>query len=113
MDLPSTGYLCDGILAGNGSPLIREYPQLRWGPVGTRPDWSAEDVGLWVEMKYIRRKRDILPITEAIAGDITKYGDSEKRVLYVVYDPHHLIVDEDGFAAPILRRENMMVRFVR
>jgi len=50
---------CDGILAGNGSVLVREYPQLRWGSVCTKPDWSAEEHGLWVEMKYVRTKKDI------------------------------------------------------
>jgi 7-cyano-7-deazaguanine synthase in queuosine biosynthesis len=110
---PRLQELCDAILAGNGSLLIREYPLLRWGSVGTKPDWSAEEFGLWVEMKYVRTKKDILPISEAIAADITKYGDSGNRVLYAIYDPHHLIVDETTFSMHILRRENMMVRFVR
>ena len=105
--------LCDGILTGNDSLLIREYPQLRWGSVCTKPDWSAEELGLWVEMKYVRTKKDMVPITEAIAADITKYGDSGKRVLYVVYDPHHLVLDEQRFAEPIVRRQNMMIFFVR
>ena len=110
---PRLQKLCDGILAGCNSQLIREYPQLRWGSVGTKPDWSDEELGLWVEMKYVRTKKDILPITEAIAADITKYGDGGKRVLFVVYDPQHLILDEKGFAGPIERRHNMMIRFVR
>ena len=77
---PRLQELCDGILlAGCNVQLIREYPQMRWGAVGTKPDWSsAKEPGLWVEMKYVRTKR-ILPITEAIAADITKYGDNNTR----------------------------------
>jgi len=110
---PKLQELCDGILAGCDCQLTREYPQLRWGSVGTKPDWSAEEPGLWVEMKYVRTKRDILPITEAIAADITKYGDNNRRILFVVYDPNHLVVDETSFSMHIVRRDNMMVRFVR
>ena len=81
--------------------------------MGTKPDWSDEVLGLWVEAKYVRTKKDIVPISEAIAADITKYGDNERRVLYVIYDPHHLILDEQAFSTHILRRDGMMVRFVR
>ena len=110
---PRLQELCDGLLTGDGSLLIREYPQLRWGWVGTKPDWSAEEQKLWVEMKYVRTKKDILPITEAIAADITKYGDNDRRILFVVYDPYRLILDEQRFGEPVQRRQNMMIRFVR
>lgn len=60
----------------------REFPFLRWGSTATKPDWSAEEFCLWVELKYVREKSDIPPITEAIAADITNYGDNERRVLH-------------------------------
>ena len=110
---PRLQELSDGILTAADSQLIREYPQLRWGSVGTKPDWSAEKQGLWVEMKYVRTRKDILPITEAIAADITKYTDNQRHVLYVVYDPNHLILDEQTFAEPVQRRQDMMIHFVR
>lgn len=105
--------LCDGILATHDHRLIREYPYMRWGSVTTKPDWSEECLGLWVEIKYVRTKRNIQPITEAIASDITKYGDNDRRVLFVVYDPKHLVLNEAAFAEPVERRGNMLVRFVR
>lgn len=104
--------ICDGILVGVNSDLIREYPFMRWSSVLTKPDWSSEFFNLWVELKYIRKQPDIRAATEAIAADITKYGDSAKYVLYVVYDPTHL-VDEATFAKPILTRPTMRVAFLR
>ena len=79
----------------------------------TKPDWSAELLNLWVEMKYIRKPSDIRPITEAIAADITKYGDNQRYVIFIVYDPGHLVTDEGEFSSEILRRPTMRVRFIR
>jgi len=105
--------LCDGILKGSECDLIREFPFMRWGSVSTKPDWSAEDIRLWVELKYVRKKADIRQITEDIAADITKYGDVLRRVVFIVYDPKHLIVDEASFAAPIVHRQEMLMYFIR
>jgi hypothetical protein len=110
---PHLQEISDGILAAHDDMLIREFPFLRWGSVATKPDWSREDLVLWVEMKYVRDKKDIRPITKDIAEDITKYGDGGRRTLFVVYDPFHHITDEDKFSEPIVSRSTMLVRFVR
>lgn len=104
--------LCDGILRANGTVLIREFPFMRWSSSLTKPDWSAEALSLWVELKYVRERRGILQITEDIAADITKYGDNRRRTLFVVYDPKHLITDDKEFSAPMSHR-GMLTRFVR
>lgn len=93
--------------------LVREFPFMRWSSSLTKPDWSVERLQLWVELKYVRKKADVRPITRAIAEDITKYGDNQRRVLYVVYDPSRIITDEQEFSDPIVSRPAMMVRFVR
>ena len=111
-DEPHLQELCDGILQGNDPELVREFPFMRWSSSSTKPDWSSESLSLWVELKYVRKKGDIRQITEDIAADITKYGDNGRRVLFVVYDPAHLIVDRHGFSEPILRRQEMLVHFV-
>jgi hypothetical protein len=105
--------ISDGILRAHDNLLIREFPFLRWGPVATKPDWSREELLLWVEMKFVREKKDIRPITKDIAEDIVKYGDGGRRTLFVVYDPFHHITNEDEFSEPIVRRPTMLVRFVR
>lgn len=112
-DEPHLQEICDGILQGHNSTLMREFPFMRWSSSLTKPDWSAEDLQLWIELKYVRKKEDIRPITKDIAEDITKYGDNNRRVLYVVYDPQHLIVNESQFSEDIIKRESMKVEFIR
>ncbi|MFE4108463.1 PD-(D/E)XK nuclease domain-containing protein [Almyronema epifaneia] len=110
---PHLQEICDGILRSQDDELIREFPFMRWSSSLTKPDWSFEDLQLWVELKYVRKRADIRRITEDIAADITKYGDNDRYVLYVVYDPSHLITNEAEFSAPIHQRETMMVYFLR
>ena len=110
---PHLQQICDGILQAHNSPLVREFPFMRWSSGMTKPDWSAEHLKLWVELKYVREKKDLGQIREAIAADITKYGDNGRRVLFVIYDPNHLILKEEEFAWPILRRPTMSVSFLR
>ena len=105
--------VCDGLLRAADEKLVREYPYLRWASRMTKPDWSNEDHLLWVELKYVRTSRDVRQIGEDIAADITKYGDSGRRVLFVVYDPSGHILDTDAFARAIMRHEGNMVRIVR
>ncbi len=110
---PELQELCDAILAGHDDELIREFPFMRWSASATKPDWSKESFGLWVELKYVRKKSDVKIITDDLAVDVTKYGANGRRVLYVIYDPHHLIVDDSVFAAPIEAVGSMQVRFIR
>lgn len=112
-DEPHLQEICDGILKGMDGDLIREFPFMRWGPVSTKPDWSSEEMRLWVELKYVRQKSDIRTISEDISADITKYGDNGRRVLFVVYDPEHLVTDEKGFAAPVTARNDMYLHVIR
>jgi hypothetical protein len=112
-DEPRLQEICDGILKGHDLNLIREFPFMRWGSSLTKPDWSAEELVLWVELKYVRKKPDINKISEAIAADIVKYGDNQRRVLFLVYDPAHLVTDERSFAEPVVKREEMQLEFIR
>lgn len=110
---PRLQEICDGILQGHDPDLEREFPFLRWSASATKPDWSKEGLGFWIELKYVREKKDVLRITGDIAEDITKYGDNGRKVLYVVYDPKHLVRDETKFSDPIMKRPTMMIRFLR
>lgn len=111
---PHLQEICDGILlANNEEILVREFPFMRWSSGATKPDWSAEDLSLWVEAKYVRKKEDLGPIREALSSDITKYGDNGRRVLFFIYDPYHLITNESEFSNPINSRETMIMHFLR
>lgn len=110
---PHLQQICDGILQAHDNILTREFPFMRWSSGATKPDWSAEELLFWIEAKYVRNKTDLGPIREAIAADITKYGDNKRRVLFFIYDPNHHITNESEFSEPINRRETMMVHFLR
>jgi DpnII restriction endonuclease len=106
--------LCDAMLKAADIRLRREFPFMCWSSVLTKPDWSMEDLDLLVELKYVRKREDIRPITRDIAEDITKYGDNGRRVLFVVYDPQHKITNEVEFSGPVAARgETMLIRFIR
>jgi hypothetical protein len=81
-----------------------------WGM--TKADWSSEPHRLWVELKYIRQTATAASIGEAIAADITRYGDNGQRVLFVVYDPNHLIPNDAEFTNRI-RRPLVLVNIIR
>jgi hypothetical protein len=110
---PEFQEFCDGILKAGDTDLIREFPFVRWTSCMTKPDWSHEALDVWVEAKYVREKRDLHQISEAIASDITKYGDSGRRTLFIVYDPFHHVLDEVGFSTQVSRRHNMTMTFIR
>jgi 7-cyano-7-deazaguanine synthase in queuosine biosynthesis len=104
--------LCDGALSGHELDLRREYPFLRWASVRTKPDWSAERLSLWIELKYVRTAGDRVKVTDAIAADITKYGVNGRRTLYVIYDPSRHLHDDAEVEADITRHAGMFVRII-
>lgn len=112
-DEPHLQEICDGILKAGECDLVREFPFMSWSASKTKPDWSNEPLKLWVELKYVRQKSDIRTITEDIAADITKYGDNNRHIMFVVYDPSHLVTDEGIFSKEINKREGMVVHFIR
>ena len=110
---PRLQEICDGLLKAAGIDLEREFPFLRWAVVMTKPDWSADGVGLLVELKYVRDRKGIGSIAKDIAEDITKYGHSGRRVLFVVYDPGHIVLQEDELAACVAEQRDMRLAVVR
>ncbi len=110
---PRLQEICEGILKSNEERLTREFPFLRWGSNTTKPDWSSDEFGLLIELKYVRKDQGIPRISKDVAEDITKYGDNNRRVLFVVYDPDHLVIDEAAFSEPVNKRINMLIYFIR
>jgi hypothetical protein len=105
--------ICDGLLRAADENLTREYPFLRWASRMTKPDYSDEKNAVWVELKYIRSSGEVRRVTEEIAADITKYGDNDRRTLFVVYDHGHYIVDEDSFVRDIQRHDGNLIKIIR
>ena len=99
-------------MKSNEERLTREFPFLRWGSNTTKPDWSSDEPGLLIELKYIRKDQGIARISKDIAEDLTKYGDNNRRVLFVVYDPDRVVIDESTFCEPVKLRLNMIIHIV-
>jgi hypothetical protein len=108
---PALQEICDGILQSRDEELVREFPFVKWASTSAKPDWSHES--LWIELKYVRETSDMPKITDAIASDITKYGDNGRKTLYVVYDPKHRIPDDDRFRNDIEKHEGMIAAIIR
>jgi hypothetical protein len=85
---------------------------MKWGWGTTKPDWSSEPLRLWIELKYVRQTASAASIGEAIAADITRHGDNGQRVLFVVYDPTHLIPNDTEFTTRI-RRPSVQIAIIR
>jgi hypothetical protein len=109
---PELQVICEGLLKAAGTELHREYPFMKWGWGTTKPDWSSEPHRLWIELKYVRETASAAAISEAIAADITRYGDNGQRILFVVYDPTHLIPNDSDFISRI-RRPLVQVAIIR
>lgn len=107
--------LVDAILLGKEKVrLERENPLMRWGSRFTKPDWSIEELCLWIEAKYVKDKKSEARCLGEIAEDITKYGDIGRKTLFVVYDPNRSIIKEDDFSEHISRRpDKCSIVFVR
>jgi len=109
---PELQQICDGLLKAADINLQREYPYNTWAWGMTKPDWSSEPHRLWLELKYIRKTAIAAAIAEAIAADITRYGDNGQRVQFLVFDPDHLIPSDTEFVGRI-RREYVEVAIIR
>lgn len=112
-DEPHLQEICDGIFKAHQNELTREFPFMQWSSSLTKPDWSNTNYNIWIELKYVRKKYGVRTITEDIAADITKYGDQGVRVLFIIYDPEHVVTDEAQFSAPIHARPTMRAEFIR
>lgn len=110
---PRLQEMCDGLFRAADEALVREFPFMRWGGRATKPDWSDEEARLWVELKYIRTRSDVLKVNEAIAADLTKYRAGGQRCLFVTYDPEGHILEQQAFVAAITRHEGAMAHVIR
>ena len=110
---PRLQEICDGILKSNDERLSREFPFLRWGSNTTKPDWSSDEYGLLVELKYVRKDPGIRQISKDIAEDITKYGDNNRRVSSWSTTRTASSSTRLLSAEPVNKRIHMLIYFIR
>ena len=102
-----------GALVRTHEKRIRsEHPTASFACARVVPDHSRVDAKLLIEAKYIRHGTPPSKATEGIAADLTKYP-SEAFILFVVYDPQHMIPSDDVFCADVESKGRNRVLILR
>jgi len=100
-------------LAAAGQQIAKECPVVSFLVVKqAKPDLSAAGGRLFVEVKYPRESRHRGAIAEEIGSDLTQYRDAGATVLFVVYDPHHKIMERRAFVREIETHEGAFARVI-
>lgn len=103
-------------LAAAGEKLIRESPELAYGIVRTRPDFSDEidyKRYLFIELKLLNSRPKLNKIITEITSRITIYRDQGAVVLFVVYDTGGFIADVEEFVRPLEKHEGVKAAVIR
>ena len=100
--------------------LSREFPSVTYGQVGTRPDFSgsttaddAREPDLFVEVKLIRRKAEVVKVIDQINADIPKYVARGRTALFLVYDSGGFVIDDRDFSERIQAGGPVMLAVLR
>jgi hypothetical protein len=105
--------ICSGILSIAKEDIQREFPFVSWSFSLSKPDFSNENVGLFIELKYIKKGQAPSKITEQIAADITKYNIAKRHVLFIIYDPDRVVSNDDAFMEDIHDYPKAHIRIIR
>jgi hypothetical protein len=95
--------------------LDRESPQIPFGVVSTKPDFSNLDTNsnpLFVEFKFLNNRQRLNAINTEMTSRVTIYSDQGAWTLFIVYDPFHIIVDDDKFVAPFSKHQGIFVGII-
>lgn len=84
----------DALINTGGEKILRELPLLPFAGISAKPDFSNLEKSIYyVEMKYLKtRSRYNSAITE-ITSRVQIYSKQGAFIHFVVYDPHHFILD--------------------
>lgn len=96
--------------------LAREAPQLPFGVINTKPDFSTVPLGtvpLFIEFKYPKSRTRLNQVVTEMTSRVTIYRQQAAWVLFVVYDPKRVIRDDDAFSEPFAAHEGIWVGIAR
>lgn len=106
----------EAALKAAGERLDREAPQVPFGSVGVRPDFSKtfpKDDALFIEFKLIKKRTDRNRVHGEIAQDLTQYP-AGCSLLFVVFDAARALADPSKLKREIeTKRENATLVVVR
>jgi len=96
--------------------LAREAPQLPFGTVTTKPDFSDKGTKLqnplFVEFKYPKARSRLNAVHTEMSSRILIYGAQGAWVLFLVYDPSRTIADDAKFQSAF-EQQGVWVGIVR
>lgn len=93
--------------------IQREAPQVSFGIVSRRPDFSQDSTQLFIEMKLVKQKKDVSKVADEISADLRPYLAHSRGILFAIYDTDRNIVDDDKFMEPFETDTNVLVRVIR
>lgn len=106
----------EALLHAASETLEREAPQVPFGCVSVRPDFSKvlnSADALYVEFKLIRKRNERGRIHREIAADVTQYPES-CHVLFIIFDSARALADPSKLKRAIEdKRANAMLFVVR
>jgi hypothetical protein len=111
-DEPDLNDKVSAILNAEKDSFEREYPAIRFGIATTIPDHSWHEQHLLIETKFIRSSTTPSKASDGIAADLMKYP-AEVHVLFLVYDPHRAISNDDKFRSAFEKKRPCTVFIVR
>ena len=92
--------------------LQREVPQIPFGAVTTKPDFSdlpKDSTPLFIEFKYIKSRTRLNHIQTEMTSRVTIYRDQGAWILFIVYDPKRTITDDEEFAKAFEKHDGVWV----
>lgn len=101
-----------GVLSGGEAKFEREHPTVRFGLAKAIPDHSASKEDLVIETKYLRSSTTPSRASEGMAADLIKYPTGT-HILFVVYDPHRTVSDDQTFCRAFEEKGQCTVRMIR
>jgi hypothetical protein len=106
----------EAVLKSADEKFEREAPQVPFGSVGVRPDFSQRtnsDDALYIEFKLVKKKTERNRISGEIAADVTQYPP-KCSLLFVVFDPGRAFADPSKLKTAVEgRRDNARVVIFR
>ena len=107
----------EAAFAAAGEKLDREAPMLCYSTVQTKPDFSTTDYipnnTLFVEMKFLDKRKKLNSIVNQISSRITIYRDQGAHVLFVIYDAAGIISDDEKFVKDFEKHDGIYITVIR
>ena len=96
--------------------LQREAPQIPFGAVTTKPDFSSvppDTTPLFIEFKFSKCRARLNGVQTEMTSRVTVYRDQGAWILFIVYDPNRTITDDEKFGKTFEKHDGVWVGIVR